>query len=166
RRSSRRSKNGSWALGPGPWSVLRPESLVRGPSSWRPRTRDSDDGPKDDGPGTDQGPRPKDEERRRMQIRTVGVVGCGLMGSGIAQVSAASGYKTIVREVNDPLLQKGLGRIRKFLDAGIEKGKGTPEARDRTLANLTGTTAFDAFKDCDLVIEAIVENLDEKRATY
>jgi 3-hydroxybutyryl-CoA dehydrogenase len=101
-----------------------------------------------------------------MQIRTVGVLGCGLMGSGIAQVSAASGYKTVVREVNDALLQKGLGRIRKFLDTGIEKGKGTPEARDRTLANLSGTTSFDAFKECDLVIEAIVENLDEKRATY
>jgi 3-hydroxybutyryl-CoA dehydrogenase len=101
-----------------------------------------------------------------MQIRTVGVLGCGLMGAGIAQVSAASGYKTIVREVNDALLQKGLGRIRKFLDVGIEKGKETPEARDRTLANLTGTTAFDALKDCDLVVEAIVENLDEKRATY
>jgi 3-hydroxybutyryl-CoA dehydrogenase len=101
-----------------------------------------------------------------MSIRTVGVLGCGLMGAGIAQVSAASGYKTIVREVNDALLQKGLGRIRKFLDAGIEKGKGTPEARDRTLANLSGTTSFDAFKDCDLVVEAIVENLDEKRATY
>jgi 3-hydroxybutyryl-CoA dehydrogenase len=101
-----------------------------------------------------------------MNIRTVGVLGCGLMGSGIAQVSAASGYKTVVREVNDALLQKGLGRIRKFLDAGIEKGKGTPEARDRTLANLSGTTSFDAFKDCDLLIEAIVENLDEKRATY
>jgi 3-hydroxybutyryl-CoA dehydrogenase len=101
-----------------------------------------------------------------MNIRTVGVLGCGLMGAGIAQVSAASGYKTIVREVNDALLQKGLGRIRKFLDAGIEKGKGTPEGRDRTLANLSGTTSFDPFSDCDLVVEAIVENLDEKRATY
>jgi 3-hydroxybutyryl-CoA dehydrogenase len=101
-----------------------------------------------------------------MQIRTVGVLGCGLMGAGIAQVSAASGYKTIVREVNDALLDKGLGRVRKFLDAGVEKGKATAESRDRTLANLSGTTAFDALKDCDLIVEAIVENLDEKRATY
>jgi 3-hydroxybutyryl-CoA dehydrogenase len=101
-----------------------------------------------------------------MQIRTVGVLGCGLMGSGIAQVSAASGFKTIVREVNDAALQKGLGRIRKFLDAGIEKGKSTPEGRDKTLANLTGTTTFDPFADCDLIVEAIVENLEEKRATY
>ena len=101
-----------------------------------------------------------------MASRTVGVVGCGLMGAGIAQVCAASGYRTVVREVDEPTLQKGLGRIRKFLDDGVARGKATAEARDATLGNLTGTTAFDAFKDCDLVIEAIVENLDEKRRTY
>jgi 3-hydroxybutyryl-CoA dehydrogenase len=101
-----------------------------------------------------------------MQIKTVGVLGCGLMGSGIAQVCAASGYKTIVREVDETFLQKGLGRIRKFLDDGVAKGKATAEARDKTLANLSGTTTFEALKDCDLVVEAIVENLDEKRQTY
>jgi 3-hydroxybutyryl-CoA dehydrogenase len=101
-----------------------------------------------------------------MQIRTVGVLGCGLMGSGIAQVSAAGGYKTIVREVNDQFLDRGLGRIRKFLDDGVARGKVDGEARDKTLANLSGTTTFEALKDCDLIIEAIVENLDEKRQTY
>jgi 3-hydroxybutyryl-CoA dehydrogenase len=101
-----------------------------------------------------------------MQIRTVGVLGCGLMGAGIAQVSAASGYKTIVREVNDALLDKGLARIRTFLDAGVEKGKVTAESRDRTLTNLSGTTVFDPLTDCDLIIEAIVENLADKRTTY
>jgi 3-hydroxybutyryl-CoA dehydrogenase len=101
-----------------------------------------------------------------MQIKTVGVLGCGLMGSGIAQVCAASGYKTIVREVGDVVLQKGLGRVKKFLDDGVAKGKVTPEARDATLANLSGTTTFEALKDCDLVIEAIVENLEEKRQVY
>ena len=98
-----------------------------------------------------------------MTIKTVGVLGCGLMGSGIAQVCAASGYKTIVREVGDVVLQKGLGRVKKFLDDGVAKGKVAPEARDTTLANLSGTTTFEALKDCDLIIEAIVENLDEKR---
>jgi 3-hydroxybutyryl-CoA dehydrogenase len=88
------------------------------------------------------------------------------MGSGIAQVCAASGYKTIVREVDDAPLQKGLGRIRKFLDDGVAKGKVTPAARDETLGRLTGTTGFDAMRDCDLVIEAIVENLDDKRTTF
>jgi 3-hydroxybutyryl-CoA dehydrogenase len=89
-----------------------------------------------------------------------------LMGSGIAQVCAASGYKTIVREVGDVVLQKGLGRVKKFLDDGVAKGKVAPEARDATLANLSGTTTFEALKDCDLVIEAIVENLEEKRQVY
>ncbi len=101
-----------------------------------------------------------------MPIRTVGVLGCGLMGAGIAQVSAAAGYRTIVREVNDGALQAGLGRIRKFLEDGVTKGKVTAEAQEKTLANLTGTTSPADLKDCDLVIEAIVENLDEKRAIY
>ncbi|MBI3400465.1 MAG: 3-hydroxybutyryl-CoA dehydrogenase [Acidobacteria bacterium] len=102
----------------------------------------------------------------QMQIRTVGVLGCGLMGSGIAQVCAAAGYKTIVREVDDSFLQKGLGRIKKFLEDGVAKGKVAAEARDATLGRLTGTASIDALKDCDLIIEAIIENLDEKRRTY
>ncbi|MBI4485891.1 MAG: 3-hydroxybutyryl-CoA dehydrogenase [Acidobacteria bacterium] len=101
-----------------------------------------------------------------MATKTVGVLGCGLMGAGIAQVSAAAGYTTIVREVDEPLLQQGLGRIRKFLDDGVAKGKSTPAARETTLANLSGTTRFDALKDCDLIIEAIVENLADKRAAF
>src|SRR5262245_44083894 len=101
-----------------------------------------------------------------MQIKTVGVLGCGLMGSGIAQVSAASGYKTIVREVEDGLLKKGMGRIEKFLAGGIEKGKVTVEERDKTLGNLAGTTNLEDLKDCDLVIEAIIENVEEKPRAY
>jgi len=101
-----------------------------------------------------------------MTIQTVGVLGCGLMGSGIAQVSAAAGYKTIVREVDEPALQKGLSRIRKFLDDGVAKGKVASDAREATLASLSGTTTFEELRPCDLVIEAIVENLDEKRTTY
>src|SRR5215207_66195 len=101
-----------------------------------------------------------------MVIKTVGVLGCGLMGAGIAQVSAASGYKTIVREVEDGLLKKGLGRIDKFLAGGVEKGKLTAEDKDKTLANLSGTTTLEDLKDCDLVIEAIVENVDEKAKAY
>ena len=61
-----------------------------------------------------------------MPLKTVGVLGCGLMGAGIAQVSAAAGYKTLVREVEDSLLKKGLARIDKFLSSGVEKGKVTP----------------------------------------
>ena len=101
-----------------------------------------------------------------MEIRTVGVLGCGLMGSGIAQVAAGAGYKTIVREVNDTALQAGLGRIKKFLADGVAKGKVTEDAQNKTLDNLTGTTNTADLKECDIVIEAIVENLDEKRAIY
>jgi 3-hydroxybutyryl-CoA dehydrogenase len=100
-----------------------------------------------------------------MQIKTVGVLGCGLMGAGIAQVCAAAGYKTIVREVDDAFLQKGLGRIRKFLDDGVTKGKVAAEVRDKTLAALSGTTRTEDLRDCDLVVEAIIENLEEKRLT-
>ena len=101
-----------------------------------------------------------------MKIQTVGVLGCGLMGAGIAQVCAAAGYKTIVREVQQTLVENGLDRIRKFLDEGVAKGKTPAEVRDRALANLSGTTTFDALKGCDLIIEAIVEDLNEKKTAY
>jgi 3-hydroxybutyryl-CoA dehydrogenase len=99
-------------------------------------------------------------------IKTVGVLGCGLMGAGIAQVSAAAGYKTIVREVEEPLLNKGLGRIQRFLADGVEKGKVTPEAKEKTLANLSGTTRLEELAGCDLVIEAIIENVAEKTNAF
>lgn len=101
-----------------------------------------------------------------MEIKAVGVLGCGLMGSGIAQVCAAAGYRTIVREVDQAVLDKGLGRTKKFLNDGVEKGKVTADARDKTLANLSGTTKIEDFKDCDLIIEAIIENVDEKAKTF
>ena len=101
-----------------------------------------------------------------MQIKTVGVLGCGLMGAGIAQVSAAAGYKTIVREVEEPFLKKGLARIEKFLAGGVEKGKVTAEGKDKTLRNLSGTTKLEDLKDCDIIIEAIIEKVDEKGKSY
>src|SRR5258708_5555942 len=101
-----------------------------------------------------------------MSIKTVGVLGCGLMGAGIAQVCAASGYKTIIREVEDGVLKKGLGRIEKFLAGGVEKGKLTAAEKDKTLANLSGTTKLEDLKDCDLIVEAIIENVEEKAKAY
>jgi 3-hydroxybutyryl-CoA dehydrogenase len=101
-----------------------------------------------------------------MAIRTVGVLGCGLMGAGIAQVCAQAGYKTIVREVEHSVLQKGLGRIDKFLADGVAKGKVTSEARTAALDNLSGTTHVEDLRACDLIVEAIVENIDEKRKVY
>jgi 3-hydroxybutyryl-CoA dehydrogenase len=101
-----------------------------------------------------------------MEIKTVGVLGCGLMGSGIAQVCAAAGYRTFVREVEEGFLNKGLGRVQKFLADGVEKGKVTPETRDKTLANLSGTTKLDDLKAADLIVEAIVENVEEKAKAF
>jgi 3-hydroxybutyryl-CoA dehydrogenase len=101
-----------------------------------------------------------------MAIKQVGVLGCGLMGSGIAQVTAAAGFKTVVLEVQDDVLKKGLGRIEKFLTDGVAKGKVTAEAKATTLANLSGTTKYDDLKGCDLVIEAIVENADIKKQAH
>jgi len=101
-----------------------------------------------------------------MAIRTVGVLGCGLMGAGIAQVCAQSGYKTIVREVEESFLTKGLGRIEKFLGDGVAKGKVTADVRDKTMSNLKGTTSIGDLATCDLVIEAIIENIDDKNKSY
>jgi 3-hydroxybutyryl-CoA dehydrogenase len=81
-------------------------------------------------------------------------------------VAAKAGYETVVREVGAELLEKGLGRIRGSLGKAVEKGKLAAEARDQALARLTGTTEFAPLADCDLVVEAIIENLDEKRRTY
>jgi 3-hydroxybutyryl-CoA dehydrogenase len=103
---------------------------------------------------------------REMAIRKVGVLGCGLMGSGIAEVAAKAGMATVVREVNQALLDKGLAKIQGSLAKAVEKGKLSGDERDAALARLSGTTGFEALADCDLVVEAIVENLDEKKATY
>ena len=101
-----------------------------------------------------------------MAIKQVGVLGCGLMGAGIAQVSAGAGFRTVVLEVNEDVLKKGLARIEKFLADGVAKGKVTAEAKDTTLANLSGTTRYADLAGCDLVIEAIVENAEVKKQAY
>jgi len=101
-----------------------------------------------------------------MEIRRVGVLGCGLMGSGIAEVCARAGFETIVREVDDAALARGMDRIRGSLDRAVAKGKLEAAAREAALGRLQTTTGFDALAGCDLVIEAIVENLEEKLRTF
>lgn len=101
-----------------------------------------------------------------MAIQKVGVIGCGLMGSGIAHVCALSGYDTLVREVNDQYLEKGLGSIKSFLNKSVEKGKLEAGSRDATLSRLKGTTSLDDFAGRDIVIEAITEDLRHKEETY
>jgi 3-hydroxybutyryl-CoA dehydrogenase len=101
------------------------------------------------------------------KIKKVGVLGSGLMGSGIAEVAARAGYDTVVREVTDELLDKGLARIRGSMDKAVEKGKMEAGARDEAVSRLSGTvTDLSALADCDLVVEAIVENLEEKKKTF
>jgi 3-hydroxybutyryl-CoA dehydrogenase len=99
-------------------------------------------------------------------MKKVGVLGCGLMGSGIAQVAATAGFETIVREVSTDLLDRGFGAIEKSLAKFVEKGTFTGEQQKEIRARLSGTTSFDDLSDCDIIIEAIIENLDEKRTTY
>ena len=100
------------------------------------------------------------------KIKKVGVLGSGLMGSGIAEIAARSGYDTVVREVTSELVEKGLDKIRGSLGKAVEKGKMEASARDEAVARLSGTVDLAAFADCDVVVEAIVENLDEKRKTF
>jgi 3-hydroxybutyryl-CoA dehydrogenase len=100
------------------------------------------------------------------QIEKIGVLGGGLMGSGIAQVSAAAGFPTIVREVSDQLGDKSRAGITKMLTKGIERGKVTEAQKDTTLGNLTFTTDVSQLAQCDIVIEAVVEDLDLKNALW
>ncbi|HEY6547114.1 MAG TPA: 3-hydroxybutyryl-CoA dehydrogenase [Vicinamibacteria bacterium] len=101
-----------------------------------------------------------------MAVKTVGVVGCGLMGAGIAQVCAEASYRVIVREVSDDLVKKGLGRIDSFLQKGVDRGKLAPERKGEVMGRLSGTTDLARLAECDLVIEAVVENLGLKREVY
>ena len=96
------------------------------------------------------------------QIETVGVLGAGLMGHGIAQVAAQSGYEVVLREVDEAALAKGIGKIEKQLARAVEKGKATQEDADAVRARIKGTTEYGDLAECDLVIEAITENLQLK----
>src|SRR5438309_4735354 len=101
-----------------------------------------------------------------MEIKKIGVLGCGLMGSGIAQTAAMAGFETIVREVSQELIQKGFASIEKSLERFAAKGTITEAQQKQTRDRLFGTTSFGDLTDCDIIIEAIIENLEEKQNTY
>jgi 3-hydroxyacyl-CoA dehydrogenase len=101
-----------------------------------------------------------------MAIRKVGVLGCGLMGSGIAQVAAQAGYDVVVREVEQKFLDKGLGGIQKSLSKFVEKGKMQQSDMDACMGRLKGSTELGDLADCDIIIEAIIENAQLKKDTY
>jgi 3-hydroxybutyryl-CoA dehydrogenase len=99
-------------------------------------------------------------------IRQVGVLGAGLMGHGIAQVSAQAGYDVVLCDIDDAALQKGLGRIEKQLDRAVDKGKATREEADAVRARIQTTTGYGELAGCDLVVEAITESLERKLAMW
>jgi 3-hydroxybutyryl-CoA dehydrogenase len=101
-----------------------------------------------------------------MVIQKVGVVGCGLMGSGIAQVAAQAGFPVVVREVQPELVDKGLKSIEKNLSRLVEKGTVTDAAKNEIRSRLKGTTALEDLKDCDVIVEAIIEQLPAKRELF
>jgi 3-hydroxybutyryl-CoA dehydrogenase len=101
-----------------------------------------------------------------VEIKKVGVVGAGIMGAGIVQVCAQSGYQVVVSEINDALLRKGLGTVDKFLGRAVEKEKMTAAEKDEVMRRIKGTTDVKDFKDCDLMIEAAIENLELKKQIF
>ncbi|MGQ9598734.1 MAG: 3-hydroxyacyl-CoA dehydrogenase family protein [Anaerolineae bacterium] len=101
-----------------------------------------------------------------MEIKKVGVVGCGLMGSGIVEVCARAGYDVVVREVDESLLTKGLDRVRASLLKAVARGKATQEQADQALSHIRGTLDLAELADCDLVIEAAVENMAVKKEIF
>ncbi|MGN6186022.1 MAG: 3-hydroxyacyl-CoA dehydrogenase family protein [Thermoanaerobaculia bacterium] len=101
-----------------------------------------------------------------MAIKKVGVLGCGLMGSGIAQVAAQAGYDVVVREVEQKVIDKGLSGIQKSLAKFVEKGKMQQSDMDACVGRLKGTTSLEDLADCDIIIEAIIENAQLKKDTY
>jgi 3-hydroxybutyryl-CoA dehydrogenase len=101
-----------------------------------------------------------------MEIKRVGVVGCGLMGAGIVEVAARSGYDIVVREVNDELLRGGLSRVEKSMRRGVDRGKLAAADMDAARARIRGTTALGDLGDADLVVEAIIEQMEPKKAVF
>jgi len=101
-----------------------------------------------------------------MEAKRVGVIGCGQMGAGITQVCAQAGYQVIVSEINSELLNKGLKSIDSRLTRDVEKGRLSPQDKDGILNHIKGTTDTKEFADCDLVIEAVIENMDLKKKIF
>jgi 3-hydroxybutyryl-CoA dehydrogenase len=101
-----------------------------------------------------------------MVIKNVGVVGAGLMGAGIIEQAARSGFNVIGREINDEIVAKSRSRLERSINRGVERGKMSAEDRDGALDRITWTTILDDLRDCDLVVEAIVENLELKKELF
>jgi len=101
-----------------------------------------------------------------MAVKKIGVIGAGQMGHGIALVAAKAGFNVMIQDIKDDYVQKGLGKIERFLDKSIDKGKMTADEKKKVLSNIKGTTKLEDLKDVDLVIEAIFENIKVKKELF
>ncbi len=101
-----------------------------------------------------------------MEIKKVGVVGCGLMGGGIAQICAEAGYQTVAREINDEFLEKGMSAIKARWDKNVTKGRMSEDDQNAALGRLTGTLSMNDFAGCDLVVEAAIEQMELKKTIF
>src|SRR6266702_8425105 len=106
------------------------------------------------------------KEKSTMEIQRIGIIGVGLMGAGIAEVCARTGYDTLVREINDELLAKGLDRIETSMQSAVQRGKLKSADQEAARSRLRGTTRLEDFADRDLVIEAAIEDLHLKQELF
>jgi 3-hydroxybutyryl-CoA dehydrogenase len=101
-----------------------------------------------------------------MEIKKIGVLGAGTMGNGIAQVAAQAGYEIVMRDIEDRFVESGMNRIKKNLDRSVEKGRIKPEDKEQILSKISGTTDLSQLKDANIIVEAVIENLEIKRVVY
>ncbi|MCX5814072.1 MAG: 3-hydroxyacyl-CoA dehydrogenase family protein [Proteobacteria bacterium] len=101
-----------------------------------------------------------------MEIKTIGVLGAGVMGNGIAQVAAQAGYNVILRDIEDRFVEGGIKNIDKFLSKSVEKGKMTADAKNELMGRIKGTTKMEDLKDVDFVVEVIIEVMDVKKKVF
>jgi 3-hydroxybutyryl-CoA dehydrogenase len=101
-----------------------------------------------------------------MAVKKIGVIGAGTMGHGISLVAAKAGFDVTMQDIKDELVQKGLSKIERFLDKSIEKGKMTAEEKKKILSKIKGTTKLEDLKDCDLIVEAIFEDVTVKKKIF
>lgn len=101
-----------------------------------------------------------------MEIKTIGVLGAGTMGNGIAQTAAAAGYNVIMRDIEEKFVANGIKNIDKFLSKSVEKGKMAADVKDGIMGRIKGTTKMEDLKDCDYVVEAVFEDMDLKKAVF
>jgi 3-hydroxybutyryl-CoA dehydrogenase len=101
-----------------------------------------------------------------MEIKTIGVLGAGVMGNGIAQVAAQAGYNVILRDIEDRFVESGIKNVDKFLAKSVEKGKMTADAKNEVMGRIKGTTKMGDLKDVDFVVEVIIEVMDVKKKVF